>query len=517
MFLVALEWEGWDTPELGVGVASFDKLAKRRVRRLLGGVAAVALLAGMSGSANAISVKEAVTVALEANPEIGEAIANREAREFELRQAHGLYLPQVDLEARTGTQRLDSPGTRAGTTREDGVIPSPLLDDDDTYFNRREASVVVQQLLFDGFNRRGERHHQAARVDSAGHRVYERSNAIALNTIREYLEYGLRREVVQFAKDNVAYHEVVLSALKEGAAAEAISIADRQQAEERIYAARARLVEANQDLNSAGIRFFKLVGKPLDVFEGVPAVTGALPRNLDEAIGIGRQNNPNINIAKADLDAARALIKQARSEYFPKLSLELRGRTGEDLEAVRNTEKELRAELVMRWNLFKGRIDSYNIQEQVRRSDEERYGLRKAHREVEEAVRLSWEVRLQQARRLAQVQDQLAATNQLIESYTEQFKVGDRSLLDLLNTQNTRFNTQVTVATARNALTLAEYRVLAANGTLLDVLHVKPPEQSDAYARPEERVPDTPEGETDRRYEPRRTHWWRRSTTTSVK
>ena len=75
--------------------------------------------------------------------------------------------------------------------------------------------------------------------------------------------------------------------------------------------------------------------------------------------------------------------------------------------------------LVLRWNLFKGRIDSYNIQKQVRRSDEERFGLRKAHREVEEAVRLSWEVRLQQARRLAQVQDQLAATNQLIESYNE--------------------------------------------------------------------------------------------------
>ena len=62
--------------------------------------------------AEAISLREAVQVALEANPEIGQAIANREATQFELRQARGLYLPQVDLEGRYGAQNFDSPGTR---------------------------------------------------------------------------------------------------------------------------------------------------------------------------------------------------------------------------------------------------------------------------------------------------------------------------------------------------------------------------------------------------------------------
>lgn len=477
----------------------------RMLRRfLLCGVASLALSFGLSGAADAMSVKEAVKVALDSNPEISEAVANREAREFELRQAHGLYMPQVDLEGRVGTQRLDSPGTRAGTTREDGVIPSPLSEDDDTFFNRREASVIVQQLLFDGFNRRGERKHQASRVDSASFRVYERSEAIALNVIREYIEIGLRRKILAFSNENLAYHRHVLGQLKEGEAASAISVADRQQAEERVFAAEARVVEATEDLNSAKIRFFRLVGKPLDHFQGVPSLSGALPRNLDEAIGTARQNNPNVSVAKSDLDAARALVTQARSEFLPKVSLELRGRTGNDLEAVRGSERELRAEVVARWNVFKGKIDKHNVQEQVRRVDEERYGLHKVHREVEEAVRLSWERRLQQARRLSRLQSQLAATNRLIESYTEQFKVGDRSLLDLLDTQNTRFNSQVSVETARDALLLAEYRVLASVGMLLNVLHVKAPVQAEAYARQQERVKDTPEGDTYKRFEPKR-------------
>lgn len=471
---------------------------------MLHGAAAAALIAGGTLNADAMSVREAVQIALDSNPEVNEAVANREAREFELRQAHGLYLPQVDLEARTGTQRLDSPGTRSGTIREDGVITSPLLNDDETYFNRSEANVVVQQLLFDGFNRRGERHFQAARVDSASHRVYERSEAIALNVVREYLDVVLSYRILKYAEDNVAYHRTVLGNLREGTEAEAISIADRQQAEERLYSAEARVIEATEELNSAKIRFFKLVGKPLDHHQGVPSVAGSLPKNLAEAIGVARENNPNINIAEADLDAAYGQVMKARSEFYPKIALEATARTGENLEAIRGSEQEFRAEVVARWNIFRGRIDANNVQEQVRHVDEERYGLHRAYRDVEEAVRLSWDRRYQQSRRLQRLEEQLASTESLITSYAEQFKVGDRSLLDLLDTQNTRFNTQIAVETARQALQLAEYRILASTGLLLNTMQLNAPQQADAYARVQERVPATPEGETMKRFEPKR-------------
>ena len=59
-------------------------------------------LAVTSPRANAMSLEEAMAIAVESNPEIGQAIENREAVEFELRQARGLYLPSVDLEASAG-------------------------------------------------------------------------------------------------------------------------------------------------------------------------------------------------------------------------------------------------------------------------------------------------------------------------------------------------------------------------------------------------------------------------------
>lgn len=457
------------------------------VRKALLALACSAVI--LPTTAHAISLKAAIRIALEANPEIGEAISSREALEFELRQARGLYLPKVDGEARYGAQRLESPGTRISGTSNNTL-------------ERREFRGVVTQRLFDGFNRRGERHRQASRVDGASHRVWERSEFIALNIVREYLEAGRLFRIVQFSEDNVAYNKKIHGNLKEGEASGSISVADRQQAEERVFAAEARLIEATEDLNGAKIRFFKLVGKPLDHFQQPGSVAAVQPRSLSSALGTARTNNPLIKIAKADLDAARALIVQARSEYLPKVDLEVQGRHGRDLDGVFGQESEVRAEVVLRWNVFKGGIDRANTQEQIRRSDEERFGLRRAHREVEETVRLAWDRRVQQRRRHARLKDQLASTERLIDSYAEQFKVGDRSLLDLLDTQNTRFNTQISVETARSALEFAEYRILASIGMLLKTLNITAPKQSDGYARAEHRVPETPDGETEKRMTP---------------
>ena len=451
--------------------------------------AGAALCCALPFGALALTLEEAIQVTLEANPEIGEAISNREAIEFELKQARRTYLPQVDVEGRYGVQQYDSPQTR-------------LRGDNHHPYNRQEANVVMQQLLFNGFDRQGEVQRQASRVDSASYRVFERSEFIALNVAREYLEVGLQQEIVRYAQENLAYVRKVLGDISKGTEAEAISEADRQQAQERVYAAESALIQAEEDLNSAKIRFFKLVGQPINGYVTPMSVAASLPATLSDAVGTARQHSPTINVANADLDTAYAQFKRSKSDYYPELAVELRGRTGNDLDGIEGYENELRAELVMKWNIFRGGIDLAGQQEQLRRVDEERFGLHRAHRDVEEAVRLSWDTRRKQQERVVSLRNQLASNRQLIVSYTEQFDVGERSLLDLLDTQNSLFNTQIALARARNDLTFAEYRILAAIGVLLRALHVAPPNQSDAFAREWVRVPYTPDAETQPRYSP---------------
>ena len=70
----------------------------------LAGFAAVLCIVSVQ-PAYPISLKKSVSVALDSNPDIGQAIENREAHEFELRQAKGLLLPSLDLEASAGTPK----------------------------------------------------------------------------------------------------------------------------------------------------------------------------------------------------------------------------------------------------------------------------------------------------------------------------------------------------------------------------------------------------------------------------
>jgi adhesin transport system outer membrane protein len=102
---------------------------------------------------------------------------------------------------------------------------------------------------------------------------------------------------------------------------------------------------------------------------------------------------------------------------------------------------------------------------------------------VEQAVRESW-LRLQSQGELARAYDeQLQSSRELIASYREQFNIGERSLLDVLDAQNTRVNVQVLQQTALYSVMFAEYRLLAASGDLLDYMNVQAPKTASANTR----------------------------------
>jgi outer membrane protein, adhesin transport system len=145
---------------------------------------------------------------------------------------------------------------------------------------------------------------------------------------------------------------------------------------------------------------------------------------------------------------------------------------------------------VVNWNLYNGGIDKANIQEQIRHVDQAFHSMNRITREVEEGVRLSWDRHAQETRRLRELLRERAAVEQLRGSYLEQFKIGERSLLDLLDTQNTRYAVQLSVVTADTAVKFGHHRILAATGSLLKHYGVSPPAKARTYAKKKFNVPE---------------------------
>ncbi|TIN59031.1 MAG: channel protein TolC, partial [Mesorhizobium sp.] len=86
----------------------------------------------------------------------------------------------------------------------------------------------------------------------------------------------------------------------------------------------------------------------------------SLPRSLDDAIGLARQNNPRVHMATSDIDAAASLVDAARAKYGPEVIAEGRARAGTDIDGDDGDTNDLQARLVLRWNLYRGGIDKAN-------------------------------------------------------------------------------------------------------------------------------------------------------------
>ena len=412
-------------------------------------------------SEDVISMQAAIDAAMRANPEILQAQYNKEAIQFERKQAQGLYGPRVDVEASAGVRRLEN------TTRRNlGIANNELFP--------VEIGITGEWTMLDFGRRRGELLRQAARVDGASLRVLERSEFIALQVSRQYLDVLLQERVQAAASDNRRFHELLVGDLSEGVSQGSISIADQQQAEERLQSAIVREEESKRALRDAQISLRSLTGLDLYTATMPPALIAQMPTALEQAIGQARIRNPLVREAQADVDAANAVVKSAEADLYPTVGLEVRGRAGNDIDGFAGETNDVQGRVVFRWNVFDSGIRRARVQETVRQSSIARYALHQRQREAEEDVRSAWNALETQGRVVTALERQSSVSDDLLLSYRSQFNIGRRSLLDVLDAQNTRFNTQVRLETARFSETFARYQILAATNTFLDSLGATP-------------------------------------------
>ncbi len=415
----------------------------------------VLLTFGMVGGADAASLADTVQYTIRTNPEVLQSAANRRAIDFELRQAEGLYFPQIDLRAGVGPEWTHT------------VVRSPS-----TTMPRYESRVTLQQRVFDGFETQSEKERQAARIDAAASRVRERSEFLGLNAVEFYLDVLRTTAIVEQAVANVQAHRRVLGAVQTRFRGGQSGIGDVHQAEARVANAEATLITSRRNQRQGIIQFQRVVGQePEDLVR--PALDeSALPGSSYEAVEIGFQNNPTLKLAQADVDVSKAEISATKVDFWPVVNLELSASANRNLDGVRGKNNDASALVVLSYNLYRGGIDEAEKFEFVERHAESLERLSTLKRDVAEDVRQSWNAMTKARERLGALNDQVAADEKVVITYRQEFQIGQRDLLDLLDSENELFNSRVQAITSDYTAEFGGYRVLASIGQLLNVLGV---------------------------------------------
>jgi adhesin transport system outer membrane protein len=448
---------------------SQEKLTHHFRAVLLGTVLSVSAMT----AAEAMSMKEAIQQAISNNPDIGIVASNREAVDEELKQARGLYLPQIDLAAGLGKER-----TNDRATRSDGIGGDALT------LTRQEASLTLQQRVFDGFESDSTVRREKARVESAAQRVAENSEFLALDTIGVYVEVLRQRELVRLAEENVRVHTGILASLRQRLVGGSGSRADVAQNEARTARARATLTQTLNDLQNAEALFTRIVGQFPDGLEPSEFPSGVLPTNLDSAIGLAGSSNPTTRIFEADVRSADAEVSLAETPFYPAISLEAQSEYNDGRDGIDTYEFNNQVMVRLRWNLFRGGIDRAARQEALARLSESKNRRLRSFLESQQEMRQSWFALEANRQRVEDLSESVRFNVETRDAYRQQFEVAQRTLLDVLDAENELFVASGQLVTAQTNELLASYRVLAVSGMLLSTLGIAVPEQAVVAHKP---------------------------------
>ncbi|MDZ7686040.1 MAG: TolC family outer membrane protein [Gammaproteobacteria bacterium] len=409
--------------------------------------------------ASAMTLTQAIETTLETNPNILASKYNVEAAEDVVRQAQAGYLPTLDVVLAGGNEVSNNATTRATSV-------------DELELHREERSIRLTQKLYDGFATQRNVRQQRSLLDAAASRLTGTEETTGLRAVQVYLEVLRREELVSLARDNLDQHDSTLSKIRERFESGVGTRVDVVQTQGRRAQSRSNLLLAQRNARNSEAQFERVVGEAPRKLE-LPEAVGDLPTTLDAALEIAWRNNPRLLAAEAELHAAEAAQKLARSSFHPRFDLQLGATRNDDIDGTVGANDDETAVIRMTYNLYRGGADRARLNEAESRSFAARENLRAARRAVTEDVTLIWNELEDIKQRIEHLESYVDSTEEVLDVYNEQLSLGKRSLLDLLDIQNELLRARAAHVSGQYTLRLARYRVLASLGQLLDTMDIQ--------------------------------------------
>ncbi|UVJ45319.1 TolC family outer membrane protein [Pseudomonas sp. LS1212] len=449
--------------------------------RVLTPICSAVLFAMACAEAQAMSLSQAIQSTLDNHPEIHANVNSRLSADEEVKVAKGGYYPSVDLFAGYGRERSDNLNTRA------------LGNHNKETLNYTQSELRLRQMLFDGFNTPNEVGRTEAVVNSRAYYVQATSESLALRTIEVYLEVLKRRELVTLAKNNLQAHLRVNDQIGLRSERGVGSNADLDQSKARRALAENNYYTAQVDLADAEANFFSVTGRMPDELESPASIKGEIPVDLSDARQGMLANNPYLKSAQADVQAAEKQYEVAKSPFYPRFDAELATGANNNLQGEEgHNNTDWRAGVVMTYNLFKGGSDKARLQSDAHKINQAMDIRNNALRQVNEDLSLAWNAMSNAKLQTPTAREYAETSTRVRAAYQDQFGLGQRTLLDLLDSENELYNANRRYTEVRYIEEFSMYRVLANMGELLSKQKVVLPVEAIASSevKSEARLPD---------------------------
>jgi outer membrane protein len=426
------------------------------VRALPVSIRASLLAAGLMCSTMAVTpvsaetLKQALSGAYKYNPKLDAERSRLRATDEEVPRALSGYRPTVTGSADIGVQRQDSkpPSSSNGETHPSGY------------------AVNAVQPIFRGFRTVNTVREAEALVRAARETLRLQEQTVLLEAATAYMDVVRDQSLVRLRENNVTVLSRELKATQDRFAVGEVTRTDVAQAEASRATAVAALDLARANLKSSRATYERVVGRPPSNLAEPPLPERLLPKNVNEVTSITGQEHPNVVAALYREQAARHTVDKIWGELLPTLQLE--ANYTRRFEPSRVTDEAETSSLVGRLNvpIYEGGEVSARVR-QAKQTHVSRLQEVEQFRTEQISSAIGFFSQLQATRaRLESDRISVNASQVALNGVREEERVGQRTLLDVLNAEQTLLNAQVTLVTDQRDLVVGAYTVIGAVGRL---------------------------------------------------
>lgn len=384
---------------------------------------------------------------------------DREVMKHEVRRARAGFGPSVDLQGSAGGAIISDSSTRHHNL-------------DHTVLGVVEASARLTQPIWDGFATRSRVRSALATLQSVKDRVYDTATTLSLDGIIAQINLIRQRKIYQLSQTNVAKHREILGQTSERSEMGADTQADVSQAQSRLSRALSSLSEAQANLVIAEDTYARLTGlqppaqlapveMPPQVFDG--------PRPVFE---MAEQHNPKLAAYMQDIRVLQADRQLAESAFYPTLNAEVGPTYSNRNRFDDRWTYSLDALGTMRWNIFNSGADVAERKAALARIREARQTLYNFIDTLKLDIQSTWTNYMAAKDQFKHYSDAIRYNEFTRVAYLEQFQLGKRSLLDVLDAENELYNSSTQAETAAGNILVGAYRLCALTGNLLPMLNI---------------------------------------------
>lgn len=393
---------------------------------------------------------------LENSPRLDSEIHALEAMMEEANVSFSFMLPTVDIRGSTGRERIK------------------INEGDSRSYNANSYGIEARQNLFNGFASQARYLSSYSEAMSQYYKVLDVANQITKEAAVAHLKVAKFQHLTELAEQHVKYHQDLMARIEEKVGQGVSRSADLEQARSRYTLALSNLATEKANTFSAMAEYQRVTDSIWPINDkGNHVIETNFEVENTERILHALNNHYLLKSSNAKLYAAKHSVTVAEEGFYPRLDLRAKSDMYSNYLSTFDERQISSVDLLASMNLFRGGADKASQAAAIKR----KYQSFDRKLIVCKAIRQSTQTALYDVvnlqKKLGYFKQQADSIGNARSAYEQQYQIGRRTLLDLLNAENEYYQAKRNLISIETDLSESKLNLLASTGQLIELFNVE--------------------------------------------